>query len=90
MAEQMQTWYIITIKEKLAIKAYFLDPWSGTPDSHITTFACQLDMRQVKYEDHGVTVTEADKLDHFVAQMYACDLSEAKMLDNWEESNKKL
>ena len=29
-------------------------------------------------------------MDHFVAQMYACDLFGAKILDDWEESNNKL
>ena len=57
MAEKLQTWYVITTKEKLAIKAHLLKPWSNTPDTHITTFARQLDMRQAKCKDHGVTVT---------------------------------
>ena len=89
MVEQLQTWYIITTKEKLAIKAHLLEPWSDTSDAHITTFACQLDMRQVECEDHGVTVTEAKKVDHFVAQMYSCDLFEAKLLGDWEERDHK-
>ena len=73
MVEQLQTWYIITTKEKIAIKAHFLEPWSDTPNAHITTLAPQLDRRQVEYEDHWVTVTKADKVDYFVAQMYACE-----------------
>ena len=67
MVEQFQTWYVITTKEKIAIKANSLDPWSDTPDAHITTFARQLDRRQVKYKDHGVTFTKAKKVDHSVA-----------------------
>ena len=46
------------------------------PDAHITTFACQLDMRQVKYKDHGVTVTKVNKFDHCVSQIYTCDIFE--------------
>ena len=61
----------------------------NTPDSHITTFACQLDRRQVEYKDHGVTVTKANKVDHFVAQVYACDLFKAKILDEYYERNDK-
>ena len=57
MVEQLQTWYVITTKEKLIIKAHFLDTWSDMPEAHITTFAQELDRRQVKYEDHGFTVT---------------------------------
>ena len=89
MVKQLQMWYVIRTREKFAIKAHFLKPWSDTPDTHITTFANQLDRHQVKYEDHGVTVTNAKKMGHFVAQMYTYDLFEAKCLDNWKESDDK-
>ena len=87
MVEQIQTWYVIINKEKLAIKVHFLETWSGTPDALITTSDRQLDRGQVECEDHGVTVTEANKVDHLVAHMYACDLFETIFLDDWEESN---
>ena len=57
MINQLQTWYIITTKEKLAIKAYFLAPRSDTPNPNFTTFACQLDMCQVECKEHKATVT---------------------------------
>ena len=82
MAEQLQAWYVITAKEKLTIKANFLEPWSDTPDAHITIFARQVDRCQVKCKNHGVTVIKADKVDHFVAQMYACGLFEATFFDD--------
>ena len=71
MVEKLQTLYVITTKENIAIKAHFLDPWSDTTCAHITTFACQLDRHQVECKDQGVTVTNADKVEHFVAQIYA-------------------
>ena len=43
----LHTWYVITTKEKLAIKAHFLATSSDTPDPHVTTFVHQLNMRQV-------------------------------------------
>ena len=48
-----------------------------------------MNMRQVECKDHGVTVTKADKVDHFLSQMYACNLFEAKTVDHWEESDYK-
>ena len=90
MFTQLSTWYVITTKEKLAIKAHFLAPWSNTLEAHVTTFARQLDMRQVECKDYVGTVTNNNKVDHFVAQMYACDLFEEKLLDNWEETADKL
>ena len=78
-------WYVTTTKENLTIKAHFLAPCINTPNAHITTFVRQLYRRQLECKDHGVTVTDDKNLDHFVAQMYACGLFEAKLLDNWEE-----
>ena len=48
MIQQLQTWYVITAKEKLAIKAHCLAPWSDTTDVHFKTFVRQLDRRQVE------------------------------------------
>ena len=86
MIKQIRTWCVITAKKKLSIKAHFLDPWSNTTDAHVTTFARKLDRRQVKC---GATVAEDNKVDHFMSQMYACGLFEAKLLDNWEEITNK-
>ena len=83
LVTQLHTWYIITNKENMAIKYHFLAPWSAT-------FARQLDRCQVECEYHGVTITDNDKLDHFVAQMYACGIFESKFLDDWEETSNKL
>ena len=83
LVTHISTWYVITTNEKLAIKAHFLAPWSNTPEAYVTTFARQLDRHQVECEDHGVTVTNNEKVDHIVAQMYACGLFEAKFLDDW-------
>ena len=63
--------------------------FSDTPETHVTTFARQLDWRQVECKDHGVTVTNDDKKDNFVAHMYAFGLFESKVLDNLEETDGK-
>ena len=34
-------------------------------------------------------VADDDKVDHLVAQMYACGTFEAKFLDDWEETSDK-
>ena len=39
MIMHLQTWSIITNKEKLDTKALFYAPWSDTPNTHITTFS---------------------------------------------------
>ena len=74
MITQLHMWYIINTKEKISIKAHFLEPWRDMPDVNIKTFTYQLDMCQVEYKDHGTKFTKADKVDHFVSQMYDYDL----------------
>ena len=86
MVTHLRTWFVITNAEKIAIKAAFHAPWSDTPNDHITTFARQLNRRQTECLDHGVTITEAEKVVHFIEQMYTCGLFEARFLDDWEES----
>ena len=82
MIKQFRIWYVIITKEKLTIKAHVLALWSDTPEAHVTTFVRQLDRHQVECKDHGVTVTKDDKVDHFVYQMYAFGLFEAKLWTN--------
>ena len=86
MITHLQTWFVIMNKEKLDMKALFYAPWSETPNTHITTFARQLYQRKVECAKNLVTITDSDKVDHFVAQMYLCDIFESKFLDDWEES----
>ena len=90
MVIHIHTWYVITTKEKVAIKSQFLATWSDTPEVHVTTFVRQLDRRQVECKDHGVIITNNNKVDHFAAQTYICGLFEAKFLENWEETVNKL
>ena len=89
MVAHLRTWYVITNAEKIAIKAAFHAPWADTPNAHVTTFARQLDRRQTECLDHGVTITDAEKVVHFIEQMYTCGLFEARFLDDWEESTDK-
>ena len=89
MVKQLQTWYIITNKEKLDVEALFHETCSNTPMSHSTTFACELERRQAKCEDNLVIITNVDKVDHFVAQMYLSDIFESKFLEDWEDGTNK-
>ena len=61
MITHLQTWFVITNKEKLNMKALFYALWIDTPNTHITTFARQLDWRQVECAKNMVTVTDSKK-----------------------------
>ena len=89
MVLQLWTWFVITNSEKVVIKAHFYAPWSDTPKSHITTFAHQLDHRQIECSNHGVTIKDEIKVFHFIQEMYVCGLFKARFLDDWEENTTK-
>ena len=52
MLLQLRTWFVITKSEKVSIKAHFHTLCSNTPNSHITTFSCQLNRRQIECINH--------------------------------------
>ena len=89
MIKRFRSWFVITNSEKIAIKTAFLAPWADTQNAHVTTFARQLNRRQIECHDHGVVITDDEKVVHFVQEMYACGLFEARFLENWEESTDK-
>ena len=82
MLRQLRTWFVITRSKQVAIKAHFHAPYSDTPNSHITTFARPLDRRQIKCSNHGVSITDNNKVVHFIQEMYVCGLFEARFLDD--------
>ena len=89
MIFQLRTWFIITNSEKVAIKAHFHAPWSNTSNSHITTFAHQLDCCQINCSYHGFTIADDNTVVNFIQEMYVCGLFKARFLDNWEENTTK-
>ena len=89
MVKQLQTWYVITNKEKLDVKALFHKPWSDTPNSQIKTYTRQLERRQVNGQDSNVIISESDKVNHFVSQMYLSEIFEYIFLDDWEDGSNK-
>ena len=84
LLEHVRTWAIITNKEKIEAKARFHAPWSDAPDQHITAYARQLDKRQRDCIRLKTTISESDKVDFFVKNMYDSGLYEAKFLEEWE------
>ena len=82
----LRTWFKISNKEKIDIKARFHAPWSDTPDAHASTFGRQLDRRQADCVELGVVATDEDKVIHFIDNMYASELFETKTMEDWEDA----
>ena len=69
------------------MQTYFEPPWSNTPNTHVRTFASQLDERQLKCADFTVTISNAEKTVFFVGQMDLSGLYENEFLEDYDESN---
>ena len=82
---QLQTWYVISNRDKLKMMEYFHTPWTETPDAHTSTYAAQLDKRQLECVDFDVVILDAAKTMHFVGQMEKSGLFEPKFIDDYDD-----
>ena len=83
LLDHVQTWFIITKKEKIEAKYHFHAPWSNSPDQQITTYNRQLNKRQQDCIKLKTAVANTNKVNYFVKDMYDCGLFEAKLLEEW-------
>eukprot|EP00584_Thalassiosira_punctigera_P003639 CAMPEP_0172533752 /NCGR_PEP_ID=MMETSP1067-20121228/6340_1 /TAXON_ID=265564 ORGANISM="Thalassiosira punctigera, Strain Tpunct2005C2" /NCGR_SAMPLE_ID=MMETSP1067 /ASSEMBLY_ACC=CAM_ASM_000444 /LENGTH=437 /DNA_ID=CAMNT_0013318427 /DNA_START=299 /DNA_END=1609 /DNA_ORIENTATION=- len=84
--EHLRLWYTITNEQKIAIKKQFFAPWSETPDVHVKTYRAQLDRRQIECGNLDVTISDNNKVLHFVGEMENSGLFTCKFLDKMEDS----
>ena len=80
---QLQIWFMISNKDKLKMKEYFHAPWTDPPNAHASTYAAQLDKRQLKYVDFKVAISDAAKTIFFIGQMDKSGLSDSKFIDDY-------
>ena len=71
------------------METYFAAPWTDTPDAHASTYAAQLNERQLECVDFDVFISDATKTILFVGQMDKIRLSEPKFIDNYENTPDK-
>ena len=86
---QLQTWYVISNGDKLKTMEYFHAPWTETPDAHASTYAAQLDERQLECVDFDVEISDAEKTMHYVGQMEKSGLFEPKFIDDYDDGVNK-
>ena len=63
---QLQKWFVISNGDKLKMRECFHAPWIDTPDAHTSTYAAQLDERQLECVDFEVVISVATKTIFFV------------------------
>ena len=83
LLDHVQTWSVITNKERTDAKDHFHAPWSNSPNHHITTYDRQLDKRQQDCIKLKTAVANTNKVNYFVKDMYDCGLFESKLLEEW-------
>ncbi len=79
-------WYTITNGQKIAIKKRFFAPWSKTPDAYVKTYGAQLDRRQIECGNLDVTISNDNKVIHFVGEMENSGLFTREFLDKMEDA----
>jgi hypothetical protein len=56
--------------------------WDG--EQHLTAFGKHLDDNQVRIERFGITISDKDKLQFYLGQMYASNYFDKKAMTEWE------
>ena len=54
--------FVITNNNKLKMETYFAAPWMDTSNAHTSTYATQLDRRQLKCVNFDVFISDATKI----------------------------
>ena len=64
------------------MRTYFESPWSYTPNTHVKTFATQLNERKLECADFTVMIQNIDKTFFFVGQMGLIGIYENESIGN--------
>jgi hypothetical protein len=67
--------------------AYYMD-WDG--EQHLTAFRKCLNHSQVRIKRYGITISDKDKLQFYLKQMYASNHFDKKKMTGWENKPKAI
>ena len=57
---------------------------------HLTAFGKQLNNKQIRIERFGITISDKDKLQFYLEQMYACNQSNQTQMTTWENKDEAI
>ena len=69
------------------MRTYFDPPWSDTPNTHVKTFATQLNERQLGSANFMVTISNVNKTVFFVGQINLSGLYQNEFLEDYHKSD---
>ncbi len=75
-------WYPLNIHAKKSLRIAYYAEWDG--EQHLTAFGKHLDNNQVRIERFGITISNKDKLQFYLEQMYALNHFDKKEMTAWE------
>jgi hypothetical protein len=83
LEHQDTRWCPLDIKARKLLKAEFHTNWDSTV-MHITAFGMKLDKEQVRIIRLGVVISDEDKLQFYMEQIYASNCFDKKEMVDWE------
>jgi hypothetical protein len=75
-------WVILDERIKDELTKNYYRGWNDT-DEHITGFAIRLDDEQAKLASDGLQISNVDKLQHYMLQMWNCSLFDQQTMTEW-------
>lgn len=75
-------WCPLDVHAKKKLKQDYYTEWDG--EIHLTAFGKRLDDEQMRIERFGITISDEDKLQFYLEQMYASNTFDKKEMTEWE------
>jgi hypothetical protein len=79
-------WCPLDMHAKKLLKAEYWAKWDG--DIHLTAFGKCLDDRQIRIKRFGISISDEDKLQFFLKQMYSPNQFDQMQMTTWENKAK--
>jgi hypothetical protein len=76
-------WCPLDVRAKKLLKAEFYEDWDSTA-VHLTAFGMKLDKEQARIERLGVVISDDDKLQFYMEQIYSSNCFDKKEMVDWE------
>ena len=75
-------WCLLDIQARKQIKLDYYTEWDS--EIHLTAFGKRLDDEQIRIERFGITISDEDKLQFYLEQMYSSNTFDKKEMTEWE------
>ena len=75
-------WCPLNVHARKQLKQDYYTEWDG--EEHLTAFGKHLDDKQIRIEHFGINISEEDKLQFYLEQMYTSNTFDKKEMTEWE------